>query len=100
MFYAVAIMRRLNGMQRELHDALAQAIMASRAKSEFLENTSHEIRTPMNGVLGMVQVLDATALTEGQREILRLTRISGDMLMTRIEAGRIDLQPAPHPLIR
>lgn len=93
-------MRRLNGMQRELHDALAQAIMASRAKSEFLENTSHEIRTPMNGVLGMVQVLDATALTEGQRENLRLTRISGDMLMTRIEAGRIDLQPAPHPLIR
>lgn len=80
MFYADVIMLRLNGMQRELHVDLAQAKMASRAKSEFLENTSHEIRTPMNGVMGMVQVLDATALTEGQRENLRLTRVSGDML--------------------
>ncbi|MFN4156220.1 MAG: ATP-binding protein [Paracoccaceae bacterium] len=109
VFYADAMMRRLNGTRRELHDALAQATLASRAKSEFLANISHEIRTPMNGVLGMVQVLDATELTESQRENLRLIRVSGDMLMSliddildlsRIEAGRIDLQPAPHALIR
>ena len=109
VFYADAVMRRLNGTRRELHDALAQATLASRAKSEFLANISHEIRTPMNGVLGMVQVLDATELTESQRESLRLIRVSGDMLMSliddildlsRIEAGRIDLQPAPHALIR
>lgn len=109
VFYADAMMQRLNGTRRELHDALAEATLASRAKSEFLANISHEIRTPMNGVLGMVQVLDATELTESQRESLRLIRVSGDMLMSliddildlsRIEAGRVDLQPAPHALIR
>ena len=109
VFYADAMMRRLSGTRRELRDALAQAKLGSRAKSEFLANISHEIRTPMNGVLGMVQVLDATELTEDQRESLRLIRVSGDMLMSliddildlsRIEAGRIDLQPSPNALIR
>ncbi|WP_103332070.1 ATP-binding protein [Pseudotabrizicola formosa] len=109
VLYADTIMRRLNGAQRKLNDALTQATLASRAKSEFLANISHEIRTPMNGVLGMVQVLDATELTQSQRENLRLIRVSGDMLMSliddildlsRIEAGRMDLQPAPHALIK
>ncbi|MDR7126696.1 signal transduction histidine kinase/ActR/RegA family two-component response regulator [Pseudorhodobacter sp. 4114] len=108
VFYADAMMRRLHRTRQELHDALAVAILASRTKSEFLANISHEIRTPMNGVLGMVQVLDATELTDSQRESLRLIRVSGDMLMaliddildlSRIEAGRIDLEPTANALI-
>lgn len=109
VMYANALLRKLSRVRRQLREALAEATLANRAKSEFLANMSHEIRTSMNGVLGMVQVLDATELTESQREHLRLIRFSGDMLMSliddildlsRIEAGRIDLQPSPNALIR
>jgi signal transduction histidine kinase/ActR/RegA family two-component response regulator len=107
VLFSDALITKIKRMSEELRDALAQATLASRAKSEFLANISHEIRTPMNGVLGMAQVLEGTDLTDGQREHLRLIRDSGDMLMAiiddvldlaRIEAGRIDLHPAPNPL--
>lgn len=109
VMYANALLRKISGVRRQLRDALTEATLANRAKSEFLANMSHEIRTPMNGVLGMVQVLDATALTDSQRESLRLIRVSGDMLMSliddildlsRIEAGRIDLRLSANALIR
>jgi signal transduction histidine kinase len=109
VLFGDALFTRIKGMRENLRDALTLATLASRAKSEFLANISHEIRTPMNGVLGMAQVLECTELTDGQREHLRLIRDSGDMLMaiiddvldlSRIEAGRIDLHPAPNPLSR
>jgi len=109
VLYADALLHRINGMRKELHEALTEATLASRAKSEFLANISHEIRTPMNGVLGMAQVLEATPLTESQREHLRLISVSGEVLMSliddvldlaRIDAGRVELHPAPHALIK
>jgi CheY-like chemotaxis protein len=59
---------------------------------------SHEIRTPLNGVLGMLQLLEATALDAEQRDCLRtamksserLTRLLSDILdISRIEADRL-----------
>lgn len=107
VLFADALVAKIKGMRREMGVALTEARLASRAKSEFLANISHEIRTPMNGVLGMAQVLEETELTTRQREHLRLIRESGDMLMaiiddvldlSRIEAGRIDLNPTAQPL--
>lgn len=40
----------------EADSALAQAMQASRAKSNFLFNMSHDIRTPMNGIIGMANI--------------------------------------------
>ena len=109
VLFGDALVQKIKGMREDLRNALAEATLASRAKSEFLANISHEIRTPMNGVLGMAQVLEGTPLSDAQRENLRLIRDSGDMLMaiiddvldlSRIEAGRIDLLPAPNPLTR
>ncbi|NCC24948.1 MAG: response regulator [Deltaproteobacteria bacterium] len=77
------------------------AEQANRAKSEFLANMSHEIRTPINGIMGMMQVLRATALDHDQNESVdlaiasagRLTRLLSDILdLSRVEAGVMDIR--------
>jgi|GEM_PF-3221477 len=87
---------------RELAVAKRLAESASEAKSLFLANMSHEIRTPINGILGMTELALATDLDPEQQEYLELARYSGTNLLTlvndlldfsRIEAGRMELEP-------
>ncbi len=77
---------------------------ASRAKSRFVANMSHEIRTPMNGVLGMVDLLAQTNLSEKQKLYLNtlgdsasgLLAVIDDILdFSKAEAGRIDIAESP-----
>ncbi len=44
---------------------------ANRAKTAFLASMSHEIRTPMNGVIGMLDMLRETPLSEDQLEFVQ-----------------------------
>ena len=57
---------------------------------------SHEIRTPLSGVLGMLEILSSTSLTDEQRRIIAtaeessaaLMRIINDVLdLARLEAA-------------
>jgi two-component system sensor histidine kinase/response regulator len=86
-----------------------EAERADAAKSRFVAHMSHEIRTPLNGVLGMLELAQRGALQPEQQRYLETARRAGDMLLqtingvldfSRIEAGRIDLRPAPFDLAR
>lgn len=88
----------------DLRQALLEAQAASTAKSQFLANMSHEIRTPMNGVIGMVDVLFNTELSNEQKNMVQVIRDSAyiqlDMLndvldFSKIEAGKMVLSISP-----
>ena len=101
---AIAMARDIAALKRtqdELVAAREQALLALRAKSEFLSSMSHEIRTPMNAVLGMAEVLSETSLDADQRRYLDVMRFNGSALLTllddildlaRIESGRLHLE--------
>lgn len=93
---------------RALRAAKEAADAASRAKSQFLASVSHELRTPLNGILGYTQILRRDpVLGEKQRDGVRVIHESAEHLLvlindvldlSKIEAGRIELQPADFAL--
>jgi len=68
----------------ELEKAKNDAEAASRVKSAFLANISHELRTPLNGIIGMVQLLQETEMSEEQALFLDDTRKSSIRLLTTV----------------
>ena len=85
-----------------LRQAKAGAETASRSKSIFLANMSHELRTPLNAILGFSQLMQMDPkMSEESRANLQTINRSGSHLLTlindvldmsKIEAGKIDLQ--------
>jgi signal transduction histidine kinase/ActR/RegA family two-component response regulator len=104
---AMALMRERS--RQALLNAKAEAERLAQARTEFLANMSHEIRTPMNGVLGMLNLLKDTPLTDEQRDLLQtaetsaqhLLEILNDILnLAKIEAGQMKLERTPTDLKR
>lgn len=101
----IAIAQARHIAEVELRIAKEAAESANRAKSTFLANMSHELRTPLNAILGFAQLMERdTTITTRQRDFLGTINRSGEHLLTlindvlemsKIEAGRIVLMPAP-----
>lgn len=70
-------------------------------RSAFIVNMSHEIRTPMNGIMGMLELLKQSSLTNQQADYLNhlefsshsLLKVVNDILvLSQIESGQIQLE--------
>jgi signal transduction histidine kinase len=100
-----ATVRRLRASEDRLRFAIAEVEFANRSKSRFLATMSHEIRTPLNGILGMAQLLLIPGVAEVKREEYARTILdSGEILLVllsdildlaKVEAGKLELAPAP-----
>ncbi|MCB2144762.1 MAG: response regulator, partial [Rhodobacteraceae bacterium] len=83
-------------LQREqaLKEALESALAGENTKARMLSLMSHEIRTPLNGLIGALQVLGETRLTDRQQKIIGTMQTSCDILMSHVNSvldiSRID----------
>jgi two-component system sensor histidine kinase EvgS len=88
-------------LEQQIKERTAQLEAANKAKSEFLANMSHEIRTPLNAVLGYADLLAQSLENKTQKEYVEslkssgrglLTLINGILDLSKIEAGKLDLE--------
>jgi GAF domain-containing protein len=96
----------------EIQDKNQQLAEASQNKSQFLSSMSHELRTPLNAIIGLTEMMVTNAArfgTEKALEPLRRVNAAGTHLLSlineildlsKIEAGKLELNPEPVNLAR
>jgi signal transduction histidine kinase len=96
----------------EIQDKSRQLAEASERKSQFLASMSHELRTPLNAIIGLTEMMVTNAPrfgTEKALEPLRRVNAAGTHLLSlineildlsKIEAGKLELNPEPVNLAR
>ena len=96
----------------EIQDKSRQLAEASERKSQFLASMSHELRTPLNAIIGLTEMMVTNATrfgTEKALEPLRRVNAAGTHLLSlinevldlsKIEAGKLELNPEPVNLSR
>jgi signal transduction histidine kinase/uncharacterized membrane protein len=96
----------------EIQEKNRQLQLASEHKSQFLASMSHELRTPLNAIIGLTEMMVTNAArfgTEKALEPLRRVNAAGTHLLglinevldlSKIEAGKLELNPEPVNLAR
>ena len=102
--------REIEEARGELEEQARQLELTSKYKSEFLANMSHELRTPLNSLLILSKLLADNPehnLSERQIEFAQtihqagtdlLALISDILDLSKVEAGKMEVHPAPLPL--
>jgi len=101
-------LQELLATNKELSITRDNLIQTQKFRDQFLANMSHEIRTPMNAIVGLTNLLLKSPLTEIQDKYLKVIKKSGANLLViindildlaKIEAGKMELENEPFPLI-
>jgi signal transduction histidine kinase len=91
----------------ELNETKTSLIETQKFRDQFMANMSHEIRTPMNAIVGLTNLLIKSDLNEQQAKYLDVIKKSGQNLLviindildlSKIEAGKMELEQRPFPL--
>lgn len=107
----VATLRRSTTLHQQIEKfekSLQKAEEASQSKTTFLSRMSHEIRTPMNGIIGMLTLAEdkLTPDSPAMQYLHKADELSDHLLslindildMSRIEAGKVELEEKPFSL--
>ena len=110
MLILFMVFRLILDRERETEWKKLEAERSTRAKSTFLSNMSHDIRTPMNAIIGYTMLArkeenlspkTAEYLTKIETSSQHLLALINDVLdMSRIESGKIDLEPKKTNLVK
>jgi signal transduction histidine kinase len=96
----------------EIQDKSKQLAEASERKSQFLASMSHELRTPLNAIIGLTEMMVTNAARFGTEKALEplcrvnaagthlLSLINEVLDLSKIEAGKLELNPEPVDLAR
>lgn len=104
MIRAFRVVQAKEQADLELETSRAEALEATRAKSDFLASMSHELRTPMNSIIGFTERLikkignqvgerELDALLTVERNAQHLLKLINDILdLSKIEAGKMSCE--------
>ena len=110
MLILFMVFRLILDRERETEWKKLEAERSTRAKSTFLSNMSHDIRTPMNAIIGYTMLARKEEnlspkteeyLTKIETSSQHLLALINDVLdMSRIESGKIELEPKKTNLVK
>lgn len=101
-------LEELRNTNSELSETRDSLIETQKFRDQFMANMSHEIRTPMNAIVGLTNLLVKSPLNDLQKKYLNVIKKSGANLLViindildlaKIEAGKMELESVPFPLI-
>ncbi|MBC8268014.1 MAG: MCP four helix bundle domain-containing protein [Rhodospirillaceae bacterium] len=97
------VFNRVRQADRQIFEAMTQAKLANRAKSELMANMSHELRTPLNAVIGFSNAIKSETYGSLHEKYIEyagdifnsgehlLTLINDILDVSAVEAGKLEL---------